>query len=114
MCAFYNPTNEEISNKMYETYGINAAHPVLPHHTKVEVTYNKKKLLVTINDIRRNINSTGEILLLSREAANIFNIKDEGLVPCQITIPLIENNWYLKGLMYLLPYISLMALLRFL
>lgn len=114
MCAFYNPTNEEISNKMYETYGINAAHSVLPHHTKVEVTYNKKKLLVTINDIRRNINSTGEILLLSREAANIFNIRDEGLVPCQITIPLIENNWYLKGLMYLLPYISLMALLRIL
>lgn len=114
MCAYYKPKNEEISNKMYDTFGINAAHSVLPHHTKVEVNYNNKKLLVTINDLHHNINSNGAILQLSREAANIFNIKDEGLIPCQITIPLIENNWYLKGLIYLLPYISLMALLRLL
>lgn len=113
MCEYYTPNDEEFSNKLYEEFGINAAHSVLPHHTKVEVNYKNKTLLVTINDLHNSFNSSAAILQLSKEAAKILDVEKEGLVPCKITIPVIENNWYLKGLMYLLPYISVMFLLRF-
>lgn len=111
MCLYRKPANKTLSNETYKTYGLNAANNLLPHHTKVEVNYNGKMVLVEINDY--NLTAAGVILELSEEAAKVLDIEKQGEVPCIISVPFVENNWYLKGLTYLLPYICIMCLIRF-
>jgi len=75
------------------------------------VNYNGKKVLIEIND--HHSNATGAILELSEEAAKVLDIENEREVPCIVSVPFIENNWYIKGLSYLLPYICIMFVIRF-
>jgi len=111
-CSYQKPTNKTLSNETYKIYGLNAANNLLPHHTKVEVNYNEKKVLIEINDHEQTA-PQGVLLELSEEAAKVLDVENEGIITCRVSIPFVENNWYLKGLTYLLPYICVMFLIRF-
>lgn len=104
------PVNKNADVELYNKYGLNAAHPVLSTNTKVEVTANNKKVLLTINN--RQSSTRGSILELSDEAAKVLDINNEGLVQCTVSVPVIENNSVLKAIQYLLPYLGLMILLK--
>lgn len=110
MCAYFDAPNEMVSREMYNKYGLNAAHPLLSPNTKVEVTYNNKEVLVTINDRPANT-SHNSILDLSKEAARVLDIEKEGLVPCSIKVSIIDNSIFLKIMKSLIPYMGLILLL---
>lgn len=96
---------------MYEKFGLNAAHPLLPQYTKVEVTHNGKELIVTINNRDADI-ANESTLELSGEAAKVLDIDDsDGPVPCSIKVSVIENNTFLKFVHSLLPYMGVIFLL---
>ncbi|XP_026813719.1 uncharacterized protein LOC113554186 [Rhopalosiphum maidis] len=109
ICSYTEPTNMSVSKKMYGKFGLNAAHAALPSGTIVEVKLNDKKLMVTIND--SPLKSNEEILQFSNEAAKVLNIKSGESMACNIIVPRMENNQYLKYLNYVLPYVSLFSLL---
>lgn len=98
-----------ISDRMYNTHGLNAAHALLEPGTKVEVRLNDKKLIVTIND---NPSTKEEVILeFSRETAKVLNIENGRKVPCTIIVPRLENSTYYKYLSYVIPYLSIFTLL---
>jgi len=113
ICSYNNEleTDKVVSDGLYLTYGLNAAHAILPAGTQVEVRLNNdKKLIVTIN----NHPSTNKdvILEFSRETAKTLNIGNGEKVNCTITsVPLKENNSYYQYLKYILPYLALITFL---
>lgn len=69
---------------IYERFGISAAHTILPVFTKVQLKYNNMTLDVIINGVPKTSNAS--ILELSREAAIMLDIKNEGVFPCSISV----------------------------
>lgn len=106
MCAYYANKSTQISNKLYKTFGANAASNgnLLPG-TVVEVTYNDTKVLITINN--RIINRTDIILDLYNEAAQDLGIYEEGLVSCKLSVPFLENHVFMKDIYYYFPFFSI-------
>jgi len=111
ICSYNNNLESKVvSEGLYFTYGLNAAHAILPPGTNVEIRLNDKKLIVTINNHPSKNNDV--ILEFSKETAKALNIEDGGKVPCTITIvPKLENNSYYQYLKYILPYITLFTFL---
>ncbi|CAH1716789.1 uncharacterized protein LOC114130571 [Aphis gossypii] len=108
MCSYKEPTDAEFSEQMYNKYGLNAGHRMLPPGTVVEVVLNDKKLMVTINDQPSNEN--GVILEFSKETAKVLDIKNGESLPCNMVVPRLENNQYIKYLKHILPYLSILML----
>lgn len=80
---------------MYATYGINAAHSLLPEYTKVEVTLkNNKKLFLHINNVHSTKNGT--ILDFSTEAAKKLGIDKDDTVKCSVKIWIQKPPTYFK------------------
>jgi len=84
LCLYNKSFHEDQSHATYERFGINAAHAILPIFTKVQLKYNNKTIDVTINGFPTESNKT--ILELSREAALMLDIADEGFYPCSIGV----------------------------
>lgn len=110
MCSYSKSKDQATTNKLYETYGLNAAHVILPQYTKVEVSLKNKKILLTVNDQSAKVN--GSILELSDEAARVMDINEEGLFPCTVKVPVIENNPVLSFVKSYSPYLCIMFLVR--
>lgn len=111
MCSYNVPKNKTLSKLKYQEFGINAAHSVLPPNTRVEVTYNDKTVLATINDLAPE--PAGAILELSKEAANVLDIFHDSIVTCKVDLPVIQNNSVFRILQQLFPYFCLMFVLHF-
>lgn len=109
MCSYKEPTDTKFSEQMYNKYGLNAGHPILPPGTVVEVVLNDKKLMITINDQPSKEN--GVILEFSKETAKVLDIKNGESLPCNVVVPRLKNNIYIKYLKYFLPYFSLFMLI---
>lgn len=98
----YEAQSSEIEYSMIKKFGVNGAYNKLPPYSVVEVVYNDKKILVTIND--RNA-SKDDVLELSEMAAiNLGMGKVHGNdMECNITLP--ESNLfmnvYVKTFLYL-------------
>lgn len=84
LCLYNKSFHEDQSHATYERFGINAAHAILPIFTKVQLKYNNKTIDVTINGFPTESNKT--ILQLSREAALMLDIADDGYYPCSIGV----------------------------
>lgn len=110
MCSYHVPKNKSTSKLKYQEYGINAAHNILPANSKVEVSYNDKTVMVTINDLAPQ--TAGAILELSKEAANVLDIFHDSTFSCKVVIPMIQNNTVLRIIKQLLPYMCLMFVLH--
>lgn len=106
MCGFFEKKPIQTNNKLYKTFGVNAAsNGTLLPGTVVEVTYNNSKLLITINN--RVVNRTDIILDLYNEAAHDLGINKEGLVPCKLRVPFLENHAFIKDIYYYFPFFSI-------
>jgi len=105
MCAYYANKSKNTSNRLYKIFGVNAAGngTFLPG-TVVEVMYNSSKVLITINN--QTINRTDITLDLYNEAAQDLGINKEGLVPCKLKVPFIENHVFMKDIYYYFPFFS--------
>jgi len=89
LCSYKKPSlksDKENSNLMYDTYGINAGHSLLPSSTKVKVKINNKTVLLTINDVLPKSNITGTILELSEEAAKELEINNVTSIECSVEV----------------------------
>jgi len=96
---------------LYQKYGISAANSKLPDDTKIELTAKNKMVLVTINNHKTN--ESGEIIELSKEAAEVLEIKFGDIVPCSYQESFLENNIVLKYLKKMAPYIILILFIRY-
>ncbi|XP_026813353.1 uncharacterized protein LOC113553948 [Rhopalosiphum maidis] len=91
-CLYKNSSyNKNASDTAYDTFGVHAAHAMLPPFTKIQLTYNNKTIDVTINGFTNKTNGT--LLDLSREAADILGIKEGELVPCSLGVYGPEPNY---------------------
>lgn len=96
-----------MNNKQYRPFGINAGHATLLPGTIVEVTYNNAKEFVTIK--HHLVNRDDIILDLNTEAALVLGITKEGVVPCSVRVPFMENHVFIKDIFYYIPYVSVIA-----
>jgi len=106
-CAYFANKDGQLSNKLYNTFGVNAGHATLLPGTIVEVTYNDAKILVTIND--HPINRTDIILDLNTEAAEDLGIMEKAVVPCKVRVPFLENHAFMKDIFYYIPFVSVIV-----
>jgi rare lipoprotein A (peptidoglycan hydrolase) len=91
-CLYSNSSyNKNASDTAFDTFGVHAAHALLPPYTKVQVTYNNKTIDVTINGFTNTTNGT--LLNLSREAADTLGIKEGELVSCSVGVYEPETNY---------------------
>lgn len=86
--SWYGPRhhgNLTASGKIFDRYGLTAAHPYLPFGTKITVTARKtgRQVVVTIND--RGPYIAGRVLDLSEGAAMALAIRDSGLACVSIS-----------------------------
>jgi len=85
VCAYYEAKDITANGDVFDDNEMTAAHRTLPFNTMVKVETMGTSVVVKIND--RKTASDGQILLLSRAAAENMNI-DEGTgpIPCQLKI----------------------------
>lgn len=101
MCS-YNKSAIDQNSRL--NYPLGVASAVLPINIEIDVSAgNVEKLRVKIND--RFPDAKDVLLELSPEVAQEMEIKEDGLFPCRIVIPIIENNYFYRGVKHLSPYI---------
>jgi len=84
-CSYKNSSYDKKASELaYSTFGVHAAHAILPPFTLVQLTYNNKTIDVTINGFTNKTNGT--LLDLSREAADMLGIKEGVEVSCSIGV----------------------------
>ncbi|XP_050057155.1 uncharacterized protein LOC114130919 isoform X2 [Aphis gossypii] len=104
ICEFHMQTDESDIDYLDDEFGnINAAHNSLPPYTLIQVSHEKRSIIVTIND--RIPRTNGTLLDLSNEAALKLQIKNEGFAPCKIE-KVIHHNPILKMILYAIPIFS--------
>ncbi|KAL5240563.1 hypothetical protein ACI65C_007973 [Semiaphis heraclei] len=85
VCAYYEAKDITANGDVFDESDMTAAHRTLPFNTMVKVETMGTSVVVKIND--RKTASDGQILLLSRAAAENMNIdEDTGPIPCQLKI----------------------------
>jgi len=84
LCSYNKSFYSGQNNAIYERFGISASHTILPVYTKVLLKYNNMTLDVIINGVQKKSNES--ILELSREAAIMLDITNEGTFPCSISV----------------------------
>jgi len=116
LCSYKKPSlklDKENSNLMYDTYGINAGHTLLPPSTQVKVKINNTTVLLTINNVRPKSNITGTILELSEEAAKELNIINDTSIECSVEIwspePISYTPFILTSLTVILFILSVLS-----
>jgi len=87
---------------------VNAAHNSLPPYTLIKVSYDKRTIIITVND--RIPRTNGTLLDLSNEAALKLQIKNDESVPCKIE-KVIHHNPILKMILYAIPILSCIIIL---
>lgn len=97
---------------MYKRFGVNAAHRKLPPMTRVEVTVGRRdnKILIAIND-RPLDSGDGVVLELSEQAAEELDIDEEGMVGCEIYVPVLDNYPNVARALYYLPCVGVMLMI---
>lgn len=109
-CSYNVPktgVDESNAREMYSSYGFNAGHALLLPGTKVEVTHDHKKLLLTISSIRPTSNDS--TLELTREAATVLGIKAGDNVDCIVKISTVDPSYnYLPPVIFLIFYLTSM------
>lgn len=105
-----NSTSEDSNTRLLQNYGLSATHPTLPVNTKVLVTIGNKKGILTINNHKHKVPEAD--LVLSADAAKVFNSKHDGIVECSMYIPVFENNLIIRTVRFLLPYIGILVLVN--
>jgi len=85
MCAYYEAKEITANGDVFNENEMTAAHRTLPFNTMVKVETMGTSVVVKIND--RKTASDGQILLLSRAAAENMNIDENtSSVSCQLKI----------------------------
>lgn len=87
---------------------VNAAHNSLPPYTLIQVSHDRKTIVITIND--RIPRTNGTLLDLSNEAALKLQIKSDESVPCKIE-KVIHHCTFLKIILYTVPILSCIIIL---
>jgi len=83
VCGFYRGESTTANGDTFDENEMTAAHRTLPFDTMVKVETMGASVVVKIND--RKTSSDGQIMLLSRAAAEGLNIyKNTPSVPCQL------------------------------
>ncbi|KAL4096863.1 hypothetical protein QTP88_021741 [Uroleucon formosanum] len=93
ICEFHMQTDEnEIDYLNNEFDIVNAAHNSLPPYTLIQVSHDRKTIVITIND--RIPRTNGTLLDLSNEAALKLQIKSDESVPCETKMkkPVVNFN----------------------
>ncbi|XP_015369858.1 PREDICTED: uncharacterized protein LOC107165935 [Diuraphis noxia] len=109
ICEFHMQTDEsDIDYLKNEFDAINAAHNSLPPYTLIKVSYEKRTIVITIND--RIPRTNGTLLDLSNEAALKLQIKNNEFVQCKIE-KVIHHNPILKMILYAIPIVSCIIIL---
>lgn len=105
-------TDKSNINYLDDEFGsINAAHNTLPPYTLIQVSHEKRSIVVTINDLIPRTN--GSLLDLSNEAALKLQIRNEAFVPCKIE-KVIHHNPVLKTILYAIPIFSCVIIMIYL
>lgn len=87
---------------------VNAAHNSLPPYTLIEVSNDRRTIVITVND--RIPRTNGTLLDLSNEAALKLQIKNDESVPCKIE-KVIHHSTILKIILYAVPILSCIIIL---
>lgn len=111
-CLYRKSTNDEERVQLYRAYGASAANAVLQPGTVIEVIVNHTKQLITIDNRYENTNDY--LLNLSEDAATLLGIKQEGVVDCEMRVPLLKNSVLLQGFLIISPVLlSVIGLILF-
>jgi len=87
---------------------VNAAHNSLPPYTLIKVSYDRRTIVITVND--RIPRTNGSLLDLSNEAARMLQIRNEQSVLCKIE-KVVHRSTTLKIILYALPVLSFIIIL---